>query len=301
MKITIESMTGFASTTITLPPNAQNQTAQLTISVKSLNGRFFEATCRIPYALLALEVEAITHARAHLKRGSVLITMNINDAQYFKGPIQISLPTLASYLSALKTAQQKFNVTGEITLAMVSQLPNVFVAEDETIADQIKTAILQALDRTLSVLKHVRATEGQQIFNDINARLQQLHVLITAIEQTFKQTFDERQQEINKQLATLGPVSSDIAQQQRMQLYLELDRIDVHEEITRFKTHLAAFEKTLISDQEEKGKSLDFTLQELVREINTLSAKCANGQMSTNAVAIKVELEKCREQVQNIV
>jgi len=301
MKTVLESMTGFASTTITLPPNTHNQSAQLTINLKSLNSRFFEATCRIPYALMPLEIDIISHARTQLKRGSVLINMSVNDASYFKGPVQASLPTIESYLTALKTAQHNFKLPGEVTLTMILQLPNIFIMEEETIPEPVKKHILAGLDQALTTLKEVRATEGAQLFNDINARVEQLKKLLTAIEQTFKITFKQRQEEINTQLNTLGKLSGEVAQQQRMQLYLELDRIDVQEEITRFNAHLTTLAKTLTGPQEEKGKTLDFTLQELGREINTLSAKCANGDMSSHAVAIKVELEKCREQVQNIV
>ncbi len=302
MKTMLFSMTGFVSKTIKLPQTSGNESAYLTFNVKSLNARFFEATCRLPYTLAPLEIEFTTHARTQLKRGYLSINISMSDANYFKGKIQVSLSTIEHYLEALTATQKKFNLPGEISIATLLQLPNLFSAEEGIISDELKQYILSAFDDAIGELKNVRASEGALLLNDLNERLEQLTKFIKAIEATFEETFKKRQEAINQQLQTIQTTTTgELAQQQRTQLYLELDHIDIHEEITRFNTHLQAFINTLASQQEEKGRHLDFILQELGREINTMSAKCANSDISTHSVAIKVELEKCREQIQNIV
>ena len=299
MKTMLFSMTGFVSKTIKLPATSSNESAYLTFNIKSLNARFFEATCRLPYTLTPLELEFTTRARTQLKRGYLSINISVSDANYFKGKIQVSLSTIEHYLAALTATQKKFNLPGEISITTLLQLPNLFSAEEGIIPDELKQYILSAFDDAIGELKNVRAAEGALLLNDLNERLEQLKKFIKAIETTFETTFKKRQEEINQQLQTI--TTSELAQQQRTQLYLELDHIDIHEEITRFNTHLQAFTNTLAAQQEEKGRHLDFILQELGREINTMSAKCANSDISTHSVAIKVELEKCREQIQNIV
>lgn len=301
MKSTLFSMTGFVSKTVNLPPSDSGVVAHLTFSIRSLNARFFEANCRIPQALISLEVEFSTRARALLKRGSLSISINVSDVNYFKGPVQASLSTIEHYLGALRSAKQKFSLPGEISVETLLQLPNIFVTDDVALAEQVKQKILIGFDQAIDELKNVRAIEGARLLEDINERITKLMKLMREIESAFAQAFEKRQKEVEEQLEKLQQSSGEVAQQQRMQLHLELDRIDVHEEITRFNTHIKSFRDTLDSEVEEKGRHLDFILQELGREINTMTAKCANSDMSSHAVAVKVELEKCREQVQNIV
>ena len=124
---------------------------------------------------------------------------------------------------------------------------------------------------------------------------------ITDIKKTFKETFKEKQEEINNKIKELANLDPEFIKQQRIQYYQELDRADIHEEIVRFNTHLKTFDALLKKKQPEKGRQLDFILQELGRETNTIAAKTTNSSISAHAIAIKVELEKCREQIQNIV
>jgi len=295
------SMTGFVSKTVTLPPSDSGVAAHLTFSIRSLNARFFEATCRIPQALVPLEVEFSTRARAQLKRGSLSISINVSDVNYFKGPVQASLSTIEHYLGALRSAKQKFSLPGEISVETLLQLPNIFVTDDVALSEQVKQNILVGFDQAIDELKNVRAGEGARLLDDVNDRVAQLKKLMCEIEHVFIKAFKGRQKAVEEQLEKLQQSSGEVAQQQRMQLHLELDRIDVHEEITRFNMHIKSFQDTLVSEGDEKGRHLDFILQELGREINTMTAKCANSDMSSHAVAVKVELEKCREQIQNIV
>ncbi len=301
MKTAISSMTGFVSKTIELPPAASNKPVLLTLTLKSLNARFFEVNWRLPQALSPLEVELTSRARAQLKRGSLTINATVSDVNYFKMRIQASLSTIGGYIQAIKEAQKEFDIPGQITVDALLQLPNLFVAEDGVLTDTLKNLVFGAFDQALGELKQIRLQEGSVLLQDLLARTAKLEQLIVQVRELFELAFEEHQKEVSEQIVLLQQSTSETSQQQRMQLQLELDRLDVHEEITRFNTHLQAFYAILTSSQEEKGRQLDFILQELGREINTLSAKCANSQMSADAVAIKVELEKCREQVQNIV
>lgn len=301
MKTVLSSMTGFVSKTIELPPAASNKPVLLTVSIKSLNTRFFEVNWRLPQALASLEVELTSRARVQLKRGSLMINATLSDVNYFKTQVQASLSAIGGYIKAIQEAKKEFNISGEITMDMLLQLPNLFVAEEAVVSDHVKKLIFDGFDQAIAAVKKSRMAEGAILLKDLLERINHLEILMAHIQELFEIAFEDHQKEVNKQVISLQQSTSETSQQQRMQLQLELDRLDVHEEITRFNTHLQAFSAILAGPQEEKGRQLDFILQELGREINTLSAKCANSQMSSDAVTIKVELEKCREQVQNIV
>lgn len=300
MKSALFSMTGFVTKTIALPA-ANNQLVNLSFSIKSLNARFFEATCRLPSALSPLEIELTTLARESLCRGHMFLTVGLSDPNYFKNQIQPSLTSIKGYLDALHQAQDEFELPGEITINSLLQIPNLFVAEELSVTPEIKKIIVTSFNQALEELKQARLTEGTQLLKDLEKRLALLYKHIDSIEELYKTSFAERQSGINEKLNTITQPEAEVSQQQRMQLYLELDRLDIHEEIVRFKTHLKNFDAVVHNEQEEKGRQLDFVLQELGREVNTVAAKCANSDISTHAINIKVELEKCREQIQNIV
>jgi uncharacterized protein (TIGR00255 family) len=124
---------------------------------------------------------------------------------------------------------------------------------------------------------------------------------ITAIEQASLLLAEEQKTKINEAIKTLEVDESQLAETRKNALYTILDKMDINEEIVRFKSHLASLKQQLAAQTPEKGKRLDFTLQELGREINTIAAKCSDARIGSQAINVKVEIEKVREQVQNLV
>jgi uncharacterized protein (TIGR00255 family) len=121
------------------------------------------------------------------------------------------------------------------------------------------------------------------------------------LEKSASHVMQAKKEKITARLTTLDTSNQEMSDAQRNALYFELDKIDIHEEIVRFKSHLETFTKALHTKELEKGRRLDFILQEMAREINTITSKCSDAEISAHAINIKVELEKAREQVQNIV
>ncbi len=150
-------------------------------------------------------------------------------------------------------------------------------------------------------LIEMQTKEGQALKKDIIARVAIIDKEIKAIEIAFEALMISQKQKVNEGLAGLEKDASKFAEMQKDALYAILDKIDVHEEIVRFKNHLKTLLISLESQEIEKGKRIDFILQELSREINTITAKCSDAAISSHAINIKVELEKAREQTQNIV
>ena len=296
----LSSMTGFVSKTISLPLE-QEKPVNLTINLKTLNSRFFEATCRLSYALTSLENELTKMAQKELKRGHMYLSMTLSDPSAFKSEITVSQSMVKGYLDALNQVQKKFNLPGSVTVNDLLHIPNIFVSEELSINEKIKERIFQKFTEALQELKKIRAAEGKALLVDLKKRVAIITQAIDQIKELFKIAFKKKQDDINSELMNLQKVDPEFAKQQRIQLYQELDRSDVHEEIVRFKTHIQSFDDLLKKKQAEKGRQLDFVLQELGREINTMAAKSDDSIISAHTITIKVELEKCREQIQNIV
>jgi uncharacterized protein (TIGR00255 family) len=293
-------MTGFAEKTITMPVGDQN--VIITLSIKSLNARFFEATCRLPYALSTLEIELNQRFKKALKRGNVFFAINLSNGALLKGTVEPALSVIKSYLDAVATIQSTFNLPGAITIQEVIQLPNVFSSEEKALDDHLKTFIMTALDKLLEQLIEARKKEGAVIKKDFEQRCTVLEHAIKSIEKEAEELMAQRKEQVGQNLQTLSTtLPESTLEAQRALLYQELNKIDIHEEIVRFKSHLANMKLLLTTSDIEKGKRLDFTLQELTREINTIAAKSSEASTSSIAITIKVELEKIREQAQNVV
>lgn len=295
----IRSMTGFATKSLIVAVHESK--TPLTLSIKSLNSRYFDSNCKLPYPLANLETDFIRVFKSKLHRGSVTFTIHIANPNAFKGAIEPSTTTLKNYLTALDTIKKTFSIEGTLSIANVLLLPNIFVTEEQELDESAKKAIFDATNALVEELIAMQTKEGQALKKDIIERIAIIDKEIKAIEIAFEALMKSQKQKVNEGLAGLDKDASKFAEMQKDALYAILDKIDVHEEIVRFKNHLKTLLTSLESSDIEKGKRIDFILQELSREINTITAKCSDGAISVHAINIKVELEKAREQTQNIV
>jgi len=293
-------MTGFSNKVVELPL-ADGDKAYLSLTLKSLNSRYFEATCKIPYAMQSMEVELIKLFKDFLYRGKVTFNIAMQNPTVFKGPVEPATHIIQSYILAIKHIQEKFTISGNLTLPELLRLPNIFSEEEVNIEESTKQQVLVVVQQLIGDLIHAQEVEGLSLEKDIEVRCTILADQLMIIEHAASTLFEQRKTMIASKLIELDQQQPEVVELKRNQLYYELERMDIHEEIVRFKSHLQAL-KTMISSKEvEKGRRVDFTLQELMREINTIAAKCSDAIISTHAISIKIELEKIREQAQNIV
>ena len=292
-------MTGFATKSLIL--TIKDAKCPLTISLKSLNARYFDTNCKLPYPLTNLETEFIRLFKSKLFRGSISFTIHLSNPGAFKGNIEPSIGTLKNYLSALDTIKKTFSIEGTLSIANVLLLPNIFVTEEQELDEATKKIIFDTSSILLEELIEMQSKEGNALKKDIEERSAIIAQEMNIIETAFEALMVTQKQKVNETLAELENDASKFAEIQKNALYAILDKIDVHEEIVRFKNHLKTLKTSLESKDIEKGKRIDFILQELSREINTITAKCSDGTISAHAINIKVELEKAREQTQNIV
>ncbi len=293
-------MTGFASKIIEVHTSNNNK-AFISLILKSLNSRFFEASCKLPHALQPLEIEFIKMFKESLHRGKVTFNVTVSNPLIFSGPIEPSFYMVQNYLQAIENIQQKYGVSGTITMSDLLKLPHIFIEEESTLDQAIHNLIMTTTRELITILSDSQQKEGALLQKDIEQRLAIILTKITEIETLASELIVKNNLAVQQKLAKYEQSSAEIIELTKHQLYAELERMDIHEEIIRFKSHLTLLNNFIASKEVEKGRRIDFTLQELTREINTIGAKTADPLIGSLAITIKVELEKIREQAQNIV
>ncbi len=311
----MRSMTGFVCQNIAVEVDSGEQ-CMISISLKSLNSRFFEVTCKTPHALSQYETDFIKILKPSLLRGHVYLTIHTSKPSLFNGQITADTQLVQAYLNAVNNIKNINQIAGELTIDNLVNLPGVFSSTENLIDSQIKDQIFQTVQQLCLALNQERAREGASLQAELLKITQLMQTNLQTIEIEFQRSFEIQKDLIkakvseNQKLAqiktdqsenglligqaTMGPVSPEY-------LNYTLDKLDIHEELSRFADHAQNLIKVINSANLTKGKQIDFILQECTREINTMSAKANNSIISALAIEIKVEIEKAREQVQNIV
>jgi uncharacterized protein (TIGR00255 family) len=292
------SMTGFSSKVISLPIGNNSQVS-FTVEMKALNSRFYELSCRLPNSLSALETTITSFLKNKLVRGRIYLTIVPTKASEALEPVVPALALAQVYVQGARTIKEKCGLAGEVTIADIMALPGLFVSEKTDITKHLEGPLLNELSLIVESLNIERKAEGTNLEQDIRHRVVLCSNAIVKIAASHKELMEEQKKLIAQQM-TLSQQGDEEARAGLEPLYDMLNKIDVNEEIIRFKSHLKNLDDLFGSNDIEKGKRIDFIVQELMRETNTIAAKCSNYTVSALTVDIKVELEKIREQVQNI-
>ncbi len=299
-KYTLYSMTGFASKTFVITvPSGERST--VSVSLKSLNSRFFEASVKLPFGLSHLETTLLKQLKEALRRGHLYFTLYVSNSNVFEGGITPAMNVIDSYITAMNNIKTKYHLSDEIRLDNILRLPNIFSKEDQPLDEASTEQILNAVTEVINKVIEDRAAEGDTLAIDLDKRISNIKTEMKTISERAHIVVEGYKKKVHETLQEIGSDENLLANAQKSGLYSMLDKIDIHEEIIRLNSHLDQLIKNLSTQDFEKGKRLDFTLQELGREINTIASKCSDSTISTHAINVKVEIEKIREQIQNIV
>lgn len=299
-KYTITSMTGFASKTFVLTAPS-GERSSISMNLKSLNSRFFEASVKVPMTLSHLETVLIKQFKETLRRGHIYFTAYLSNPNIFEGSIAPAMTIIDGYVQAIEQVKTKYNLSDEIKLDNILRLPNIFSKEEQQLDEQSTKQLMDAITELIDGVIQERISEGQKLAVDLETRITRIECEMKIITERAHVFVEEWKQKVHVTLQEIGADENLIANAQKSGLYSMLDKIDIHEEIIRLQSHLTNLSTILQNTDPEKGKRLDFTLQELGREINTIAAKCSDSTISSHAINVKVEIEKMREQIQNIV
>jgi len=291
-------MTGFSSDHVDIKLS-KDRSISLVIELKTLNTRFFESSIRLPGTLSFMETDLISRLKSKLIRGRTFLTICPVKSGHGFEDIVPSLKAAQSYVDAVESIRKETAVSGSLTVSDLVVLPNVFSSEKATISETAQKSIFAAVDQVADVLMIRRRAEGKDLERDLKKHFDSCQRHVKTIKIIADQLMKDHKEKV-AHVQTLAQEDDVQATTQLEDLYMMLNKIDINEEITRFKSHLASAREIIANNQMDKGKRLDFTLQELLRETNTIASKCSNFKISTAAVDIKVDLEKAREQTQNI-
>ena len=300
-----QSMTGFSSAIAEIP-TAKTEKLSLSLHLKALNSRYFETTCKLPYIINNLEVLIHRILKKKLERGHIYLTIKIQHDST-KHVVIPSLTTITEYMDAIKIIQKTCNLKEEVSLGTLLQLPNILLVEEENLNSKTEEKILAAIETLADSLILTRQSEGNVLADDIKHHVLNISKNLTLIKKSSIKAIAAKKKElealiVNLQKSATQELSVDncLLENQKITLLAELEKIDINEEIVRASSHVKSIVQLLDQDSLSKGKKLDFTLQELNRETNTIASKCSHIAISSMTIDIKADLEKAREQAQNI-
>lgn len=290
----IRSMTGYGRGSIEEGGRSFN------VEIKSVNNRYLDVYIRLPRGINALEDRVRKYIASKVYRGK--IDVYINQEKFAEDDIAVNVDEsiATAYYDALNTLKRKFGFKEEITLSLLTNYPDVISMEKrEEDIEVVWNILVKALDQAIELFCEMRKIEGTKLGNDIRERCNLIYDRVLEIESRSTVVVDEFREKIRLRVTEyLKEVEIDEARLLNEVAFFA-DKCNITEEIVRLKSHIAQLQNTLV-DKDTIGRKLDFLIQEMNREINTIGSK-ANDLCITNIVVdIKSELEKIREQIQNI-
>jgi uncharacterized protein (TIGR00255 family) len=288
-------MTGFGRGAVT------EQNFAITVELKTVNNRFLDIGLRLSGELQALEATIKRMIGNRLSRGRVDVGVQYDRSEEIA--YELNRPMIAGYLAAMKKMQEEFSLAGEPDINVIARLPNVVVSKKDDLSDEFVLGVEKAVDLALNDLEKMRENEGLTLKNELVFRLSEIEKRVPAIESEAGNIAEEYRQKLTKRIGEMLAKSDSQIEIDQGRLAQEVaylsDRSDISEEIARLNSHVDQF-RGIMSEEKEVGKRLDFLTQELNREANTIASKTNNMTVKENALAIKSEIEKIREQIQNV-
>lgn len=294
----IRSMTGFGRASFELDG------AHCDVEVRSVNHRFLDVGVRLPRLLSFCEPEVRARVQERFSRGKTDVSISLPGGAAAPARVEIDLATAAQYVEAAAALEAKHGLAGGLDAARLLSLPGVARSLEREIDETpLREALLAALDRALAAAEAMRAREGEALDRELRSRLARVAELATAVEGraadvvvAVRERLSRRAEQLRQDTGLLD--EARLAQE----VVIAADRLDVTEEIVRLRSHVEQFERILAESAPGKpaGRRLDFLLQELGREANTVGSKGQDAPVAHLVVELKTELERIREQVQNV-
>ncbi len=270
------------------------------VEIRSVNHRYYEFSARVPRNMGYLEEKLKSYIKDSISRGKVEVLVTINNVNGKDETISVNVNVAQGYIDALRTANSTLMLPDDLTLSQLARLPDVFtvvktIDDEEEVWQVVKTVTQQAVDNFI----HMRTVEGQKMFEDINGRLDSIESMVAIVEEASPKTVEAYRNRLYEKLSEVLE-SKDIDEARIVtECAILSEKLAVDEETVRLKSHIAQF-RELIHSEEPIGRKLDFLVQEMNREVNTTGSKAQDITITRTVVEMKSELEKIREQIQNI-
>jgi uncharacterized protein (TIGR00255 family) len=272
--------------------------AHVSVEVRSVNHRFFNPSIKLPPSLSKWEPDVREALRRAIGRGHVTVMARVDRLP--GSDVMINETRFADFVSRLRALKAKYELEGTIDIATVLRLPDVIASEggeDEGTADELVAIV----NRAVASLTQSRESEGRRLAEVLSGRLALIDAAIRRLAERAPKRLVEQRERLKEAVVELASGVQLDEQRMAQEIAILADRLDVGEELDRFHSHLSAFREAIAADGGEGvGKRLGFLLQELLREANTTGSKANDSEMTRDVIVIKEELERIREQVENL-
>ena len=272
----------------------------LNIEIRSVNSRFLDFSPRIPRILIPFEDDAYKLIKKRIERGRVSLSCKLEYLQGHSNKISLNKEKLVEYIGVIKDIQKKISIEDMPKIGDIIRFPDMLVTDEENSDDDLKTKFITALNKAIDEVEKSRKEEGDNIKEDLSKRI---NLLISFIDEIRNKILDDKDKALDKYKKKIQALVNTLNLDEA-RLYQEIgilaEKKDITEELVRLDSHIDLFKKYMNS-KDNKGKKLNFLIQEMGREINTIGSKTDDLGVSHISVDMKDELEKIREQVQNIV
>ncbi len=290
----IKSMTGYGGA------KGSVEGLEISVELKSVNNRYLDTSVRLPRSFLFAEDGVKAAVQRHISRGKVDVFVSVDSSAAGDMTVKINEPLLKGYMEAINSIANDYGLSNDMTAMSICRFPDVLSVEKKDMdAEAITAGIVAVAEDALKDFDAMRLREGEKLRDDVLSKLETIDSLVSTVEQESPKTLADYRARLESKMAeVLGSAGID---ENRIlaEAAIFADRITVDEETVRLRSHMSQL-KTMISGDSPTGRKIDFLIQEFNREANTIGSKCQNSSIAHVVVDLKSEIEKIREQIQNI-
>jgi uncharacterized protein (TIGR00255 family) len=290
----IKSMTGYGSAKGTV------EGLEISVELKSVNNRYLDTSVRLPRSFLFAEEMIKSRVQSHISRGKVDVFVSVDSSQAGDMCVKVNEALLKGYLDAIGHIAEEYRLPMDLTALSVSRFPDVLTVEKQDLdAEAISEGMSRIVEQALEDFDAMRLREGEKLRDDVLGRLETISALVKTVEEKAPETVEDYRRRLEQKMAeVLGTAGID---ENRIlsEAAIFADHIAVDEETVRLRSHMSQL-TGMINGNSPTGRKIDFLIQEFNREANTIGSKCQNSQIAHVVVDLKSEIEKIREQIQNI-
>ena len=290
----VKSMTGYGRAVETV--NGR----EFTVEIRSVNNRYLDCTAKLPRSFSFAEEAVKAAVKAAVSRGKVDVYISVRSETEEDVQVTLNKPVVEGYLAAMRQMVTEYGVKDDISVSTLSRMSDVFVVDKpKADEDQLKADLLSVVDKALLAYDAMRITEGLALENDLRSRAATILELVAQVEEQNPKTVSDYRKRLEEKMREVLENKSIDESRILTEAAIFADKVAVDEETVRLRSHLEQMD-TMLSGSGGIGRKLDFLLQEMNREANTTGSKCSDVKVARIVVDIKAELEKIREQTQNI-
>ena len=290
----VKSMTGYGRAVETV--NGR----EFTVEIRSVNNRYLDCTVKLPRSFSFAEEAVKAAVKAAVSRGKVDVYISVRSETEADVQVTLNKPVVEGYLAAMRQMVSDYGVKDDISVSTLSRMSDVFVVDKpKADEDQLKADLLSVVEKALLAYDAMRVTEGLALENDLRSRANTILELVAQVEELNPKTVSDYRKRLEEKMREVLENKSIDESRILTEAAIFADKVAVDEETVRLRSHLEQMD-TMLSGNGGIGRKLDFLLQEMNREANTTGSKCSDVKVARIVVDIKAELEKIREQTQNI-